>query len=155
VSNAFWKSRYIASDVVQNVAKLFADDTRLYAAVNNTNDEIKLQGDIDRLMQCSKEWLLTFNKSKCKHVHFGPPNNAKYQMGGDIITQSYYFPGKTIPSVYYSLRETVFSNISSTLLLVDFMLVASGGVLIFRKDFIAIYLIYIVNNSKRFYHVRS
>jgi hypothetical protein len=29
------------------------------------------------------------------------------------------------------------------------MLVASGGVLIFRKDFIAIYLIYIVNNSKR------
>jgi hypothetical protein len=35
-------------DVVQNVAKLFADDTKLYAAVNNTNDEIKLQGDIDR-----------------------------------------------------------------------------------------------------------
>jgi hypothetical protein len=37
-----------------------------------------------------------------------------------------------------STRETVFSNISSTMLLVDFMLVASGGVLIFRKDFIAI-----------------
>jgi hypothetical protein len=31
------------------------------------------------------------------------------------------------------VRETVFSNISSTMLLVDFMLVASGGVLIFRK----------------------
>ena len=75
-------------DVVQNVAKLFADDTKLYAIVNNTNDERKLQGDIDRLMQWSKDWLLTFNKSKCKHVHFGPPNNAKYQMGGDIITQS-------------------------------------------------------------------
>jgi hypothetical protein len=44
-----------------------------------------------------------------------------------------------------SQGETVFSNISSTMLLVDFMLVASGGVLIFRKDFIAIYLIYIVN----------
>ena len=42
-------------DVVQNVAKLFADDTKLYAAVNNTNDEIKLQGDIDRLMQWSKD----------------------------------------------------------------------------------------------------
>ena len=70
-------------DVVQNVAKLFADDTKLYAIVNNTNDERKLQGDIDRLMQWSKDWLLTFNKSKCKHVYFGPPNNAKYQMGGD------------------------------------------------------------------------
>ena len=71
-------------DIVQNVAKLFADDIKLYATVNNTNDEIKLQGDIDRLMQWSKDWLLTFNKSKCKHVHFGPPNKAKYQMGGDI-----------------------------------------------------------------------
>jgi hypothetical protein len=30
------------------------------------------------------------------------------------------------------------------MLLVDFMLVASGGVLIFRKDFIAIYLVYII-----------
>ena len=37
-------------DVVQNVAKLFAGDTKLYATVNNTNDERKLQGDIDRLM---------------------------------------------------------------------------------------------------------
>jgi hypothetical protein len=51
--------------LVQNVAKLFADDTKLYATVNNTNDERKLQGDIDRLMQWSKDWLLTFNKSKC------------------------------------------------------------------------------------------
>jgi hypothetical protein len=34
-------------DVVKNVAKLFADDTKLYTTVNNTNDEIKLQGDID------------------------------------------------------------------------------------------------------------
>ena len=40
-------------DIVQNVAKLFADDTKLYATVINTNDERKLQGDIDRLMQ----WL--------------------------------------------------------------------------------------------------
>ena len=47
-------------------------------------------------MQCSKDWLLTFNKYKCKHVHFGPPNNAKYQMGGDIITQSTEDLGITI-----------------------------------------------------------
>jgi hypothetical protein len=46
-----------------------------------------------------------------------------------------------LPFYNTGLRETVFSNISSTLLLVDFMLVTSGGVLIFRKDFIAIYLI--------------
>jgi hypothetical protein len=38
------------SDIVQNVAKLFADDTKLYATVINTNDERKIQGDKDRLM---------------------------------------------------------------------------------------------------------
>jgi hypothetical protein len=102
-------------DIVQNVAKLFADDTKLYATVINTNDERKLQGDIDRLMQWSKDWLLTFNKSKCKHVHFSPPNNAKYQMGGD-----YQHP-------------------------------IHSGVLFFQKDFIAIYLVYIVNNSNLLY----
>jgi hypothetical protein len=59
-------------DVVQNVAKLFADDTKLYAAVNNTNDEIKLQGDIDRLMQWSKEWLLTFNLDGFLFIHNRP-----------------------------------------------------------------------------------
>jgi hypothetical protein len=37
-------------DIVQNVAKLFADDTKLYATVINTNDERKIQGDKDRLM---------------------------------------------------------------------------------------------------------
>ena len=75
-------------DVVQNVAKLFADDTKLYATVNNTNER-KLQGDIDRLMQWSKDWLLTFNKSKCKHVHFGPSImlNIKWE-GISIIIQS-------------------------------------------------------------------
>jgi hypothetical protein len=49
--------------------------------VNNTNDERKLQGDIDRLIQWSKDWLLTFNKSKCKHVLFGPPNNIHLLTG--------------------------------------------------------------------------
>jgi hypothetical protein len=49
--------------------KLFADDTKVFASVNNEGDKNSLQGDIDKLMNWSDTWLLKFNKSKCKHMH--------------------------------------------------------------------------------------
>jgi hypothetical protein len=58
-------------DVVYNMAKIFADDIKLYAIVNNDEERASLQNDIDRLVQWSKDWLLKFKTSKCKHVHFG------------------------------------------------------------------------------------
>jgi hypothetical protein len=47
------------------------------------------------------------------------------------VFDSITFAGKLF-QVSTTLRETVFSNISSTLLLVDCMIVASGGVLIIQ-----------------------
>ena len=75
-------------DLVQNMAKLFADDTKLYAIVNDIEEQTRLQEDIDKLLDWSQKWLLTFNKSKCKHVHFGPETNSSYNMAGDEITKS-------------------------------------------------------------------
>ena len=75
-------------DVVYNMAKLFADDTKLYAIVNNDEERASLQNDIHRLVQWSKDWLLKFNASKCKHVHFGPETNATYKMEEKNITKS-------------------------------------------------------------------
>jgi hypothetical protein len=43
--------------------KLFADDTKVFASVNNEGDKNSLQGDIDKLMNWSDTWLLKFNKS--------------------------------------------------------------------------------------------
>jgi hypothetical protein len=40
-------------DVVQNIAKLFADDTKLYAVVNEEEQQISLQNDIDSLLKWS------------------------------------------------------------------------------------------------------
>ena len=37
-------------DVVQNITKLFADDTKLYAVVNNEEDQFNLQNDVDKKM---------------------------------------------------------------------------------------------------------
>jgi hypothetical protein len=44
--------------------KLFADDTKVFATVNNKEDKNSLQSDIDKLMNWSDTWLLKFNKSK-------------------------------------------------------------------------------------------
>ena len=67
-------------DVVHNIVKLFADDTKLYSVVNNAEEQEKLQEDINNLTSWSNEWLLKFNVSKCKHLHLGKPNQATYTM---------------------------------------------------------------------------
>jgi hypothetical protein len=63
-------------DVVQNIAKLFADDTKLYAVVNKEEEQHSLQNDINNLVHWSDKWLLKFNKSKYKHVHIGHATNT-------------------------------------------------------------------------------
>jgi hypothetical protein len=40
--------------------KLFADDTKVFASVNNEEDKNSLQGDIDKLLNWSDTWLLKF-----------------------------------------------------------------------------------------------
>ena len=68
--------------------KLFADDTKVYATVNNTDERDSLQSDIDRLMNWSDTWLLKFNKLKCKHTHLGPETGTSYSMLDDTIELS-------------------------------------------------------------------
>jgi hypothetical protein len=74
-------------DVVQNIAKLFADDTKVYAVVNKEEEQHSLQNDINNLVHWSDKWLLNFNKSNCKHVHLGHATNTKYKMGENEINQ--------------------------------------------------------------------
>ena len=74
---------------VQNIAKLFADDTKLYAVMKEEEQQISLQNDIDSLLKWSDRWfkILKFNKSKCKHVRLRPNANIKYKMGESEIQQ--------------------------------------------------------------------
>jgi hypothetical protein len=76
------------TDVIENMVKLVADNTKVYAAVNNTDEIDSLQSDIERLMNWSDTWLLKFNKSKCKHTHLGPETGTSYSMLDDTIELS-------------------------------------------------------------------
>ena len=54
---------------------LFADDTKIFRVIRNREDYTALQSDLDLLQRWSQQWLLNFNISKCKHLHFGPAHH--------------------------------------------------------------------------------
>jgi hypothetical protein len=65
VSKAFWKSKYIISiifftiyindlpDVVQNIANLFSDDTKVYAIVNKKEEQHTMWSNMQSLINLS------------------------------------------------------------------------------------------------------
>ena len=61
-------------DAVRGTVKLFADDTKAFTWVTCAEDCEGLQADLSRLCEWSKKWLLCFNASKCKVLHFGRGN---------------------------------------------------------------------------------
>ena len=72
-------------DMVKNIVKLFADDTKLYARVNTEYQRSSLQTDINNLVKWSETWQLQFNSSKCKHLHLGIESGFTYHMEGKEI----------------------------------------------------------------------
>ena len=59
-------------NVVDNSSiKIFADDTKVYKAINSENDIKDLQTAIDAMFQWTQKWLLQFNQEKCKVLHLG------------------------------------------------------------------------------------
>ena len=61
----------------------FADDTKLYRVVDSCSDAAMLQSDLNRLVEWSKLWQMSFNVSKCKVMHFGSSNSCFDYLMGD------------------------------------------------------------------------
>ena len=78
-------------DVVKHtICKLFADDCKLYAAVDG-DGALKLQSDLKNLEIWSEQWQLPFNTSKCKSLHLGFNNqHERYYLNSESLkaTQS-------------------------------------------------------------------
>ena len=71
-------------DVVESCIRMFADDTKIYAPVNNKREQERLQQDLQALQKWSQDWQLRFNATKCKVMHLGY-GNLKHEciMEGD------------------------------------------------------------------------
>ena len=76
-------------DLVESDAFLFADDTKVYKIVTCLSDRKYLQRDLDRLDDWSKQWLILYNTSKCKHMHIGreipDSSDMAYKLNGQEL----------------------------------------------------------------------
>ncbi len=73
-------------DVIHTMVRMFADDTKIFTDVSDTDNQEELQKDIERLDEWASEWQLTFNATKCKVMHLGNKNPQQtYKMKKDGI----------------------------------------------------------------------
>jgi len=63
--------------------KLFADDVKIYAVINDINDVLLFQSGLDALIVWSTEWQLPISLHKCSVLHMGRKNiGHTYQING-------------------------------------------------------------------------
>ncbi len=58
-------------EVISCNLKLFADDTKIYCPVRNTNDCEQLQHDLTNLQKWAVKWQLCFHPDKCTVIRIG------------------------------------------------------------------------------------
>ena len=64
--------------------KLYADDTKIYSAINSTQDSTELQEEIDALYEWSIKWQLQFHPDKCHVLQLGSRRELNnYTMGNE------------------------------------------------------------------------
>ena len=75
-------------DAVKSCMKLFADDAKIFNAIENIHDINLIQEDIHKLLQWSTKWQLPLNLSKCKCIHYGKRNPGhKYSIGNLTLSE--------------------------------------------------------------------
>ena len=75
-------------DVVHSCMKLFADDAKVFRAIESFEDISLIQEDIDKLLRWSEKWQLPLNINKCKCIHYGKKNeNHHYKIGSSILAE--------------------------------------------------------------------
>ena len=77
----------------------FADDTKFYELISNSEDAEYVQDDLDHIDTLSTTWKLKFNIRKFAHLHFDtchvPQTDTTYHMSGmDIRLVLVYAPSK-------------------------------------------------------------
>ena len=61
-------------EVVETFCQMYADDTKLFSNSDNEEFRMKIQKDLDNLIQWADRWQLRFNAEKCHTLHLGYGN---------------------------------------------------------------------------------
>ena len=74
-------------DQVESIMKLFADDAKVFKALESSDDIDILQEDVNKLLSWSHKWQLPLSIPKCKVIHYGKNNPRHvYTMGDSQLT---------------------------------------------------------------------
>ena len=74
---------------MENIIKMYADDTKIIAKVGKESESETIQQDLNNCMEWSKKWLLAFNVEKCVVMHYGSNNpKAEYKMGDLVLNET-------------------------------------------------------------------
>ena len=74
---------------IESYTKIFADDTKLFKAIEDATDSNIIQCDLQKLLDWSKKWQLPFNTAKCKVLHYGKDNpHFNYIMENNILKKA-------------------------------------------------------------------
>ena len=63
-------------DQLKKFCKMFADDAKIFSAVETPNDQEELQEDLFESCEWGRDWQLEHNISKCKFIQYG---NVMYE----------------------------------------------------------------------------
>ena len=67
-------------DLIKCNVRMFADDTKIYSVIRSFDDHLRLQSDVNQLLEWSHLWLLRFNIAKCKFMRIGNSAAFPYSM---------------------------------------------------------------------------
>ena len=67
-------------------AYLFADDTKLYRIIKESNDTIPLQEDLNEMINSGDIRLLKFNKEKCKLLTVNSSMDRNYYIHSNTMS---------------------------------------------------------------------
>ena len=78
-------------NAVSSNIRIFADDTKIFRAMKSIDDYNQLQLDLTHLIEWSQTWLLPFNITKCKILHYGRNNPLhEYTMNDNPLANDIY-----------------------------------------------------------------
>jgi hypothetical protein len=75
------------NEILSKISK-FADDTKLCHRALTVGDQLRLQNDLNKLVEWADKWQMNFNVDKCTVVHLGCHNREyNYTMGGNQLAE--------------------------------------------------------------------